>query len=181
MRKALVIIGFAALACGRQETSTTAPTETMGKETPPVSAVQPPSEGAAAERGTAAEGAAAEGAAAEAEAAAAQPVEVTTCLELVSAAKYAEAIDVCRTAASLDPTNAAVAAALTKATTSAAAQGAAGAASAAAGAATETATGAAAGAQKAAGGAVDTAAGAAKGAMGMGEKKAAEGASKAMP
>ena len=75
-------------------------------ETPPVSAVQPPS------------------------GAAAPTLEVTTCLELVNGGKYAEAVEICQTAATQDPTNTDVATALAKASGATAAQGAAGAASA---------------------------------------------------
>jgi hypothetical protein len=122
MRKALLIIGLAALACGSQETSTSTgagegATGAAGGETPAVSAVQPPSEATTPEE-------------------IAEPVdavEVTTCVELVGAGKYADAIVACQTAVNLYPDNAKAAAALAKATAQSAGEGAAGAASAAAG------------------------------------------------
>jgi hypothetical protein len=118
LRKALFIIALTGLACGSHETKSGATAGGMGAvqtETPPVSAVQPPS------------------------GAAAPTMEVTTCLELVSGGKYAEAVEICQTAASQDPTNTDVATALAKATGAAAAQGAAGEASAAAGSAADSA------------------------------------------
>ncbi len=135
LRKALFIFALTGLACGSHETKSGATAGGMGAvqtETPPVSAVQPPS------------------------GAAAPTLEVTTCLDLVSGGKYAEAVEICQTAATQDPSNTDVATALAKATGAAAAQGAAGAATAAAG-------GAAADAAQATGAATDSAAATAQG------------------
>ena len=121
LRKAIFIIAFAGLACGSQETSQSTPgagatggTEggaaEVEIETPPVSAIQPPSSTGPA-----------------------PSAEAVSCLELVSGGKYAEAVVICQTAANQDPTNTDVATALAKAGAATAAQGAAGAASAAAG------------------------------------------------
>jgi hypothetical protein len=65
---------------------------------------------------------------------------VTTCIELVTAGKYAEAVVACQTAVSLYPDNAAAADALAKATAAKATEGAGAAAAGAAGAAAEGAT-----------------------------------------
>ena len=127
LRKALFIIALTGLACGSHDSSTSkGTTGGMGAvetETPPVSAVQP------------------------AGGAAGQTVEATTCLELVSGGKYAEAVVICQTAATQDPTNTEVATALAKAGAASAAQGGAGAAA----------------------GAIDAAADSAKSALGAGE------------
>jgi hypothetical protein len=144
MRKALLIIGFAGLACGSQETSTSMDTggSAAGEETPAVSAVQPPSETGIPEE-------------------AAEPVdavEVTTCLELVDGGKYAEAVVACQTAVNLYPDNTKAAAALAKAGGATMAEGAAGAASAAAGNAADAVKGAASDAAEATGDAADNAA-----------------------
>ena len=117
MRKALLIIGFAGLACGSRETSTSPDMGAAETETPAVSAVQPPSE--ATTPGEDAEPV--------------EAIEVTTCLALVESGKYAEAVLACQTAANLYPDNTAVAAALAKAGGATMVEGAAGAASAAAG------------------------------------------------
>ncbi|MFI5216582.1 MAG: hypothetical protein ACHQ3O_08555 [Candidatus Limnocylindria bacterium] len=91
MRKALLIIGLAALACGSQETSTStdAGAGAAGGETPAVSAVTPPSEATTPEEA----------------ATAVDAIEVTTCIELVSGGKYAEALVACQTAVNLYPDN----------------------------------------------------------------------------
>ena len=141
MRKALLIIGLAGLACGSQETSTSPDTGAAGGETPEVSAVQPPSEQAMPEE------------AAEPE----EPAEVTACLALVEAGKYAEAVVPCQTAANLYPDNAAAAAALAKAGGATMVEGAAGAASAAAGSAVEGVKDAASAAAEATGDAAESA------------------------
>ena len=125
MRRALLIIGFAGLACGSQETSTstTSPGAT-GSQTPPVSAVQPPAAQPPSDAAMPEEGA--------------EPVdavEVTTCLALVDAGKYGEAVVACQTAVNLYPDNAKAAAALAKAGASTAAGAASAAADAAQGAA----------------------------------------------
>lgn len=108
MRKALLIIGFAGLACGSQETSTSPDAGGAGGGTPEVSAVQPPSEGAIPEE-------AAEAVEAVEAVQAGDAVEVTTCVGLVTAGKYAEAVVACQTAVNLYPDNAAAADALAKA------------------------------------------------------------------
>ena len=108
MRKALLIIALAGLACGSRESSTSTDTATTPSQTPPVSAVQPPSEGNVP-----------------ADTAAVEPVEVTTCLELVEAGKNAEAVVACQTAVELYPENTKAAAALAKANASGTVQGAA--------------------------------------------------------
>jgi len=151
MRKALLIIGFAGLACGSQETSTSpdAGTGATGGETPAVSAVQPPSEAATPDE-------AVEAVEATEAVQAGNAVEVTTCVELVTAGKYAEAVVACQTAVSLYPDNAAAADALAKATAAKLTQGAA----AAAGTASDAAKTSAA-AAGAASDAADSAAGAA--------------------
>jgi len=158
LRRALFIIALAGLACGSQEGSQSTPaTDTTGAtgaveiETPPVSAVQPPSEAAPA-----------------------PSAETISCLELVSGGKYAEAVVICQTAATQDPTNTEVATALAKAGAATAAQGAAGAASAAAGNAMQGAKDAASGAAAATAGAIDAAADSAKSAVGAGEEEATE-------
>ena len=140
MRKALLIIGFAGLACGSQETSTSPDTGAAGGETPAVSAVQPPSEAITPEEA----------------AEPIEPVEVTTCLALVEGGKYAEAVVACQTAVNLYPDNTAAAAALAKAGAVKLTEGAA----AAAGAASDAAD-SAAGAAGAASDAADSAAAAA--------------------
>ena len=71
MRKALLIIGFAGLACGSQETSTSPDLGTGETETPAVSAVQPPAVQPPSE------------AALEETEETAEAAEVTTCLALV--------------------------------------------------------------------------------------------------
>jgi len=157
LRKALVIVAFATLACGSQDSSTSA---TGGsEETPPVSAVQPAAGGA-------------------------QPTaETVSCLELVSVGKYAEAVVVCQTAASQDPTNTDVQAALAKAGAANAAQGAAGAASAAADSAVQGAEDAAAAvgdAASAAAGAANEAAANAAAATGEAIDSAADSAKSAV-
>jgi hypothetical protein len=132
LRKALFIIALTGLACGSHETKSGATAGSMGAvqtETPRVSAVQPPS------------------------GAAAPTMEVTTCLELVNGGKYADAGEICQTAATQDPTNADVATALAKASGATAAQGAAGAA---AGAATASDDAAASAADSATGAVGDT-------------------------
>jgi hypothetical protein len=119
MRKALLIVALAGLACGSRETTTT-DTGATTTETPAVSAVQPPAEGNLPD-----------------DTAAVEPVEVTTCVELVEAGKNAEAVVACQTAVELYPENTKAATALAKAGGSNMIEGAAGAASAAAGAAVE--------------------------------------------
>jgi hypothetical protein len=177
MRKALVIIGFAAIACGGQDTATT----TDAGETPPVSAVSPPSEADIEVEVDEMETAGGE-----------QIVEVTQCLELVNAGKHAEAVAICETAVRLAPGNTDVAAALTKASAAAAMQGAAATASAAAGEAADAAGDAADAAADAADEAVDAATDAAKDAADAAgaaadsavkgaEKKAGEAAAEAVP
>jgi TolA-binding protein len=123
MRKALLIIGLAGLACGSQETSTSPDMGAAGGETPEVSAVQPPSEEAMPEE--AAEPVEAVEAVEAVQAG--DAVEVTTCVELVTSGKYAEAVVACQTAVSLYPDNAAAADALAKATAAHAASAGAGA------------------------------------------------------
>lgn len=110
MRKALLIIGLAGLACGSQETGTS-----PDAGTPAVSAVQPPSEDALAD------------------AEEVDPVEVTTCVALVEQSKYAEAVVACQTAVELYPDNTKAAAALAKAGGATMVEGAGAAAGAAAG------------------------------------------------
>jgi len=120
MRRALLIIALAGLACGSRESSTSADTSTTGTKTPAGSAVQPPAEGNLP-----------------ADTAAVEPVEVTTCLELVEAGKNAEAVVACQTAVELYPENTKAATALAKAGGSNMVEGAAAATSAAAGAAVQ--------------------------------------------
>jgi len=120
MRKALLIMGLAGLACGSQETSTSTDAGATAGETPAVSAVQPPSEGEFPE-----------------EAEPVEAVEVTTCLTLVDQGKYGEAVVACQTAVELYPDNTAAAAALAKAGGATMVEGSAAAASAAAGNAVE--------------------------------------------
>jgi hypothetical protein len=154
LRKALFVIAFATLACGSQETTTTTPAAggmgAIETETPPVSAVQPTP------------------------AAPTPTVEAVSCLELVDAGKYAEAVVICQTAATQDPSNTSVAAALAKAGAATAAEGAVGAAAAAAGNAGQAVTDAAAGAAAATGDAIDAAAETAKDAVGADEEKATQ-------
>jgi hypothetical protein len=153
LRKALFVIALTALACGSQDKASTGTAGGMGAvetETPPVSAVQPSG------------------------AAATPTLETTTCLDLVSVGKYAEAVEICQTAATQDPTNTDVATALAKAGAATAAQGVAGAASAAAGNAAAAVEGAASDAAKATGEAADSAAAAAKDAVGDDDEKAAD-------
>jgi len=127
MRKALLIIGLAGLACGSQETATSPDAANTDTETPAVSAVQPPSEAAMPE------------AAVEA----VEPVEVTTCLALVEQGKNAEAVVACQTAVELYPENIKAANALAKAGGSSMLEGAGAAAGAAADAAADAVKGAA--------------------------------------
>jgi hypothetical protein len=170
MRKALVIIGFAAIACGGQDTATT----TDAGETPPVSAVSPPSEADIEVEVDEME-----------TAGGAEISEVTQCLELVNAGKHAEAVAICETAVRLAPGNTDVAAALTKASAAAAMQGAAATASAAAGEAADAAGDAADAAVDAATDATkdaaDAAGAAADSAVKGAEKKAGEAAAEAVP
>ncbi len=135
MRKALLIIGLAGLACGSQETGTSPDAGVTGGETPAVSAVQPPSDAAIPEESAEAVEAVEVDQAGDA-------VEVTTCLGLVTDGKFAEAVVACQTAIELYPDSTKAAEALAKATASAGAAGAgaAGAAGAAAGSAAERAT-----------------------------------------
>ncbi len=107
MRKALLIIGLAGLACGSQET-TSPDAGTTGGDTPAVSAVQPPSDATIPEESAAVEAVEIDQAG--------DAVEVTTCLGLVTDGKFAEAVVACQTAVELYPDNAKAAEALAKAT-----------------------------------------------------------------
>ena len=113
MRKALLIIAFAGLACGSQETSTSPDTGAAGTETPAVSAVQQPAAVQPPSEVTTPEGTLD----------AAEAVEVTTCLELVQDGKFAEAVVLCQAALNLYPDNVEVADALAKAGAAKAAEG----------------------------------------------------------
>jgi hypothetical protein len=134
MRKALLIIGLAGLACGSQETGTSPDAGTTGADTPAVSAVQPPSEESMP---------------------AGDPVEVTTCVALVDEGKYAEGVVACQTAVELYPDSTKAAAALAKAGGANMAEG----AGAAAGSAAGNAADAVKDAAKATGDAIEDAAG----------------------
>jgi hypothetical protein len=101
MRKALLIIGFAGLACGSQETSTSPDLGEGEATTPAVSAVAPPSEVTTPE-------------AAAGPAAGTGTSEVSNCVGLAEEGKYDEALVACQAAASLYPNNNEVAAALAK-------------------------------------------------------------------